>query len=1031
MKKLFIIFAVLILGTMATWAQNGLSFTIYPEASGPFTIWYSTYNAPASNAVQVKWDNLTLSAYNTTASTGTNPSVKIQGSVIKGTPIKIYSDCIDAIHIDSKAMSIRCESNNPQLEYIYYFENNLTPDYLELLYSSLRDRTGKDWGELHLSKNPAIESIGDNILKSNAFITLDRHWYVCSMKLWIGSFDNRIYYKIDETAAKSNLIPAIQLNTKSTANITDLQLGVMATAGNLYNINGFNIRIEDGTNNHKQVQLLKYDTNALFESNAPKLTVKGIPSSSGSIKIYGAFVSHIKTNSGQISGVVNIGQTNNLRYLNLTNSNQFTDFNGLINQPLLEELHLENCPSLKNANTANSSQLKILNVNGCTELTSLAYNLTNLETLKISNCVKLSSTFFSLLTDAKKIKKLEVVRLGKNACEMDALYGNLSSTPPSGAQIWVEDANGSGEANKFDQSNKTIATNKGWLVVEKRLDGTGYAITGDGGGCLKVVPSLSFTIRPNSSGSFSIWYSTKNATKYNAVLVDWGDGELLSYEASNEGGSNPNKQISGNVTLGKAIKVYSNFIEALLISSAAESIVFSTNNQNLEYFYYTRGNLSSEALEHLYMSLNNRGGKNWGELHLTVETTVATASDNILKSNAFIAIDKHWLVCSRKEWVGDFQTRTYWFMDENSAKANLIPAITLQTPTTADITDLQLGINERPEYPYNVATSLIRIDDGTTNHKSVSASRYATNSEFSINAPKLTVKGTDATSSIKIYGALVSHIKTEQISALDLSRTSNLRGLNVMNCNKLTDIPGLKAQTLLEVLNLNNNISLTGLNLEDSRKLISLSVVGCKKLAYLFFRTNSLESLAFKQCIKLDYSTFGNLDDAPKLTNIRAGNIGWDFTIMNFLYKNLTSPAPSGAKIYVEDAELGGVNSNDWECSNKTIATAKGWMVIREYNAGSEQLLLDDGSECHLGISEVDDAKLITVYPNPATDVVKVTINQTLNAQSLQVIDFTGKTIYTVPINSSALEHQINVSDYIKGIYLIRAGNITRKLVVK
>ena len=90
MKKIVILLAVLLISTFASWA-TGLSFTIYPDYTGNFRIFYSTYNAPAEFAVTVDWGNEEYHNF-PKAETGSDPTKMIQGSVTKGKPIKIYSD---------------------------------------------------------------------------------------------------------------------------------------------------------------------------------------------------------------------------------------------------------------------------------------------------------------------------------------------------------------------------------------------------------------------------------------------------------------------------------------------------------------------------------------------------------------------------------------------------------------------------------------------------------------------------------------------------------------------------------------------------------------------------------------------------------------------------------------------------------------------------------------------------------------------------------------------------------------------------
>ena len=538
--------------------------------------------------------------------------------------------------------------------------------------------------------------------------------------------------------------------------------------------------------------------------------------------------------------------------------------------------------------------------------------------------------------------------------------------------------------------------------------------------------AISFTIYPDASGEFTIYYSTNSTPSTNAVQVDWGSG-LEIYNDKAETGFDPKQKITGTATLGTPIKIYSDCIEALQIVSKAKFIRCEPNNPKLRYIYYFGGNLSPENLEALYMSLYDRSGKDWGELHLSDQDNVKFAGNNILKSNTFITLEKKWYVCSLKAWKSNFSERTHWSLTDGVAKTNLIPAIILQTPGIADITDLQIGMKDSPELPWAVSKSLIRIYDGGWKKEEVS--RYTTNADFVSGAPKITLSGTGVTETILIYGAMVSHIKSNTIRSLDLTNATNLRYLSITNCNFLTSIPGLSSQKNMDELQLSGNAYLTDIDAQGSARLKILNASGCTRLKTLLFNRTSLEILNFSRCTSLPYMGLGSLK-ASKLIAIYASNLGWDACTMDLLYGNLKSPAPSTAFIEVDDMNDTEFH-NDFGGSDKTIATVKGWSVYQK-NFSTYIRLTGDGGGCNpSGISEEEADKYVTIYPNPATDVVNITLVPNLNAESLQVIDFTGKTVFTMPVSPSKSEYQINVSNYSKGVYLIRVGSITHKMLVK
>ena len=74
----------------------------------------------------------------------------------------------------------------------------------------------------------------------------------------------------------------------------------------------------------------------------------------------------------------------------------------------------------------------------------------------------------------------------------------------------------------------------------------------------------------------------------------------------------------------------------------------------------------------------------------------------------------------------------------------------------------------------------------------------------------------------------------------------------------------------------------------------------------------------------------------------------------------------------------------------------------------------------------------INLFPNPASEVVtfqNIEVGSTIN-----VLDLTGKTVYTASTNSNTSE--INLRDFVSGMYFVRVNNqgnllSTQKLKVK
>jgi len=75
----------------------------------------------------------------------------------------------------------------------------------------------------------------------------------------------------------------------------------------------------------------------------------------------------------------------------------------------------------------------------------------------------------------------------------------------------------------------------------------------------------------------------------------------------------------------------------------------------------------------------------------------------------------------------------------------------------------------------------------------------------------------------------------------------------------------------------------------------------------------------------------------------------------------------------------------------------------------------------------------ILVYPNPAKDVLKVSLSKLDLEMKIQIVDITGKVIYNNSLQSKITE--IDLSDYTKGMYFIQLYNnneiTTRKIIIE
>jgi len=70
----------------------------------------------------------------------------------------------------------------------------------------------------------------------------------------------------------------------------------------------------------------------------------------------------------------------------------------------------------------------------------------------------------------------------------------------------------------------------------------------------------------------------------------------------------------------------------------------------------------------------------------------------------------------------------------------------------------------------------------------------------------------------------------------------------------------------------------------------------------------------------------------------------------------------------------------------------------------------------------------LNIYPNPANNFVQIEWNVSSN-QKIEIFNITGQEIYSNQLTDNNLK--INVSSFEKGIYVLRVGNITKKLIIE
>ena len=78
--------------------------------------------------------------------------------------------------------------------------------------------------------------------------------------------------------------------------------------------------------------------------------------------------------------------------------------------------------------------------------------------------------------------------------------------------------------------------------------------------------------------------------------------------------------------------------------------------------------------------------------------------------------------------------------------------------------------------------------------------------------------------------------------------------------------------------------------------------------------------------------------------------------------------------------------------------------------------------------SSPEASSLINIYPNPGANLINVELSDELHAKQLIVTDMSGKAVMIEPVTQQRMK--LDVSKLAAGMYLIKAGDVSRQLIV-
>lgn len=199
------------------------------------------------------------------------------------------------------------------------------------------------------------------------------------------------------------------------------------------------------------------------------------------------------------------------------------------------------------------------------------------------------------------------------------------------------------------------------------------------------------------------------------------------------------------------------------------------------------------------------------------------------------------------------------------------------------------------------------------------------------------------------------------------------------------------------------------------------------------------------------FGVLSNNKDTIKLVNIPKWDFNWQ---RQYTFKNLTR-IPANTTLYAV-ATYDNTSSNPTNANKiiKDVSLGEGtgdemllvYFFFTGYQIGDENTILDNtplkniGSLTNSSKFPVSTAAQINVFPNPASDIVKIfytnPISGSLNqSQTLRIYDTKGKLIHQSKINLGG-GFELNIAPLSSGVYWIQietaSGNIaSRKIIVQ
>jgi hypothetical protein len=78
-------------------------------------------------------------------------------------------------------------------------------------------------------------------------------------------------------------------------------------------------------------------------------------------------------------------------------------------------------------------------------------------------------------------------------------------------------------------------------------------------------------------------------------------------------------------------------------------------------------------------------------------------------------------------------------------------------------------------------------------------------------------------------------------------------------------------------------------------------------------------------------------------------------------------------------------------------------------------------------LNDINNSYSVNVFPNPAKDVINITSDYSI--KSVTLVNYVGQTVFTQPVSGNS--YQINVSEYVTGMYFVRVETTDGSVITK